>query len=143
IADAPDAVSELAFLQAMYDAGAAAYFDIGSVQAYGLRNGPDDRRLGSGDVNFSRPILYREIMVRNGDAAKPVWASEVAWNAPPEDAPGPYIWGNVNPQQEARYTVRAFQRARDERAGRGVLENRYLNRPAGRGRGRGHAGRAL
>ena len=32
-------------MQQMYDAGAGSYFDIASVQAYGLRNGPDDRRL--------------------------------------------------------------------------------------------------
>jgi polysaccharide biosynthesis protein PslG len=140
IADGPDAVNELHFLQAMYDAGAAAYFDIGSVQAYGLRSGPDDRRLGAGDVNFSRPILYREVMVRNGDAAKPVWASEVAWNAPPADAPGPYPWGNVNPQQQARYTVRALQRARQEWPWMGVMNVWYLKPPDDREMGTVFAG---
>ncbi len=126
IANGPEAQNELTFLQSMYDAGSASYFDIGSVQAYGLRAGPDDRRLGQRDVNFSRPILYREVMVRNGDAAKPVWASEVGWNAPPPEAPGPYIWGNVNPQQQARYTVRALQRARDEWPWMGVTNLWYL-----------------
>jgi len=140
IANGPEAVSELVFLQRMYDAGAAAYFDIGSVQAYGLRNGPDDRRLGPGDVNFSRPILYREVMVRNGDAAKPIWASEVAWNAPPPEAPGPYAWGKVNPEQQARYTVRALQRARDEWPWMGVMNVWYLRRPDDREMGTVFAG---
>lgn len=140
IANGPDALNELVFLQAMYDAGAAAYFDIGSVQAYGLRNGPDDRRLGPGDVNFSRPILYREVMVRNGDAAKPIWASEIAWNAPPPNAPGPYIWGKVNDQQQARYTVRALQRARDEWPWMGVMNVWYLKRPDDREMGTMFAG---
>jgi broad specificity phosphatase PhoE len=140
IADGPEAVSELVFLQEMYDAGAVAYFDIGSVQAYGLRHGPDDRRLGPGDVNFSRPILYREVMVRNGDAAKPVWASEVAWNAPPPEAPGPYLWGKVSPEQQARYTVRALQRARDEWAWMGVMNIWYLRRPDEREMGTVFAG---
>jgi hypothetical protein len=140
IADGPEAVSELVFLQEMYDAGAASYFDIGSVQAYGLRHGPDDRRLGSGDVNFSRPILYREVMVRNGDAAKPVWASEVAWNAPPPEAPGPYAWGKVSPDQQARYTVRALQRARDEWPWMGVMNVWYLRRPDDREMGTVFAG---
>ena len=126
IASGPEALNELTFMQAMYDAGAASYFDIGSVQAYGLRNGPDDRRLGPNDVNFSRPILFRELMVRNGDAAKPVWASEAGWNAPPPEAPEPYPWGNVNPQQQARYTVRALERARDEWPWMGVINVWYL-----------------
>ena len=129
IANGPEAMNELAFMQAMYDAGAAAYFDIASVQAYGLRSGPDDRRLGPSDVNFSRPILFRELMVRNGDAAKPIWASEVGWNAPPPDAAEPYLWGKVNPEQQARYTVRALQRARDDWPWMGVLNLWYLKQP--------------
>jgi len=132
IASSPEALNELTFLQAMYDAGAGAFFDVGSVQAYGLRAGPDDRRLGSGDVNFSRPILYREVMVRNGDAAKPIWASEVGWNAPPDDAPGPYVWGKVNPEQQARYTVRALERARVEWPWMGVMNIWYLKPPDNR-----------
>jgi hypothetical protein len=123
------ALDELEFLQRMYDAGAGAYFDIGSVQAYGLRNGPDDHRLGSGDVTFSRPILFREVMVRNGDAAKPVWASEVAWNVPPPGASEPYLWGRVTPDQQARYTVRALERARQEWPWMGVMNVWYLRRP--------------
>jgi hypothetical protein len=129
LADQADARNELVFLQQMYDAGAAAYFDIGSVQAYGLRNGPDDRRLGVGDVNFSRPILFREVMVRNGDAAKPIWASEVAWNVPPPGTPPPYEWGQVTVDQQARYTVRALERARQEWPWMGVMNVWYLKRP--------------
>lgn len=128
IAQGPDALNELIFLQRMYDAGAAAYFDVGSVQAYGLRHGPDDRRLGPGDVNFSRPILYREVMVRNGDATKPVWASEVGWNVPPRSVPEPYLWGQVTEDQQARYTVRAFERARQEWPWMGVINVWYLKR---------------
>ena len=70
IEESERALNELIFLQRMYDAGAARFFDVMSVQAYGLRNGPDDRRLDLGDVNFSRPLLVRELMVKNGDAAK-------------------------------------------------------------------------
>src|SRR5205814_7935433 len=83
ISETAEAMNDLVFLQDMYDAGAARYFDIASVQAYGLRSGPDDRRLGENDVTFSRPVLFREVMVRNGDAAKPIWTSEFGWNVPP------------------------------------------------------------
>lgn len=128
LAQGPEALNELSFLQQMYDAGASAYFDIGSVQAYGLRGGPDDRRLGHDDVNFSRPILYREVMVRNGDARKPVWISEFGWNVPPPGGSGPYLYGRVTEDQQARYTVRALGRARDEWPWAGVMNVWYLKR---------------
>lgn len=128
IAEGPDALSEVVFLQRMYDAGAGRYFDIGSVQAYGLRSGPYDRRLGAGDVNFSRPILYREVMVRNRDAAKPVWASEVGWNVPPPGVAEPHLWGRVTEDQQARYTVAALERARREWPWMGVMNVWYLKR---------------
>ncbi|MSQ24358.1 MAG: hypothetical protein EXR58_07405 [Chloroflexi bacterium] len=128
LADGPGALNELVFLQQMYDAGAAAYFEIGSVQAYGLRDGPDDRRLGNGDVNFSRPLLFRALMVRNGDAAKPIWISEFGWNVPPPGHEGPYVYGNVTEDQQARYTVRALDRARTEWPWVGVMNLWYLKR---------------
>lgn len=128
IAEEPAALNELVFMQRMYDAGAARYFDIGSVQAYGLRNGPDDRRLRPGDVNFSRPILFREIMVQNGDATKPIWASEIGWNVPPAGAAEPHQWGRVTEDQQARYTVRALERARQEWPWMGVMNVWYLKR---------------
>ncbi|HEX7588925.1 MAG TPA: cellulase family glycosylhydrolase, partial [Anaerolineae bacterium] len=74
------AMSDLVFLQQMYDAGARGYFDILGAQDYGLYTGPGDRRVEFGRTNFSRPILVREIMVKNGDADKPIWAMEVGWN---------------------------------------------------------------
>jgi GH35 family endo-1,4-beta-xylanase len=135
IAEGPDALNELTFLQGMYDAGASAYFDIGSVQAYGLRSGPDDRRLGVRDVTFSRPILVRELMVRNGDAAKPIWVSEMGWNVLPPGAPEPHIFGEVTSEQQARYTVRALQRAREEWPWMGVMNVWFLKLADDRERG--------
>ena len=51
IEESDRALNELLFLQQMYDAGARGAFDVLAVQAYGLRSGPDDLRLASGDVN--------------------------------------------------------------------------------------------
>lgn len=114
IEESPWALNELQFLEGMYAAGAGAYFDVLAVQAYGLRDGPDDRRLGPDRVNFSRPLLVRELMVRHGDAAKPVWATELGWNAVPPSFRGPTPFGRVTEAQQARYTVRALQRIREE-----------------------------
>jgi hypothetical protein len=115
-------INELIFLQRMYDAGAKEYFDVMGANAYGLRSGPDDRRLATDrDVNFSRPQLIRKVMVRNGDAGKPIWASEVGWNAAPEDHPGAPVFGRVDRDMQARYTVRAFERAQAEWPWMGVM----------------------
>jgi hypothetical protein len=115
-------INELIFLQRMYDVGAKEYFDVLGANAYGLRSGPDDRRLAiDRDVNFSRPLLVRRVMVRNGDAGKPIWASEVGWNAAPEDHPGAPVFGRVDRDLQARYTVRAYERAQDEWPWMGVM----------------------
>ncbi len=114
VEETPWAQSELGFLDALYAAGAGDAFDVLAVQAYGLRDGPDDRRLGEDRVNFSRPLLVRELMVRHGDARKPMWATELGWNALPHDFPGDAVYGRVSEAQQARYTVRALERIRDE-----------------------------
>lgn len=114
------AMPDTTFLRDMYADGARPYFDIMSANAYGLRDGPDDYRLAQADdVNFSRPVLLREIMVQNGDADKPIWASEMGWDSLPENwsttHPGQEpIWGSVSRALQAAYTVRAFERAQQQ-----------------------------
>ena len=105
-----DALNELAYLQQLYDFGIRGAFDVLAVQAYGLRGGPDDPRINSAsDVTFSRPVLVRDVMFRNGDTLVPMWATEVGWNVNP-----PWFelqhYGRVTPTLQARYTVRAFER---------------------------------
>ena len=108
-----DALNELVYLQQLYDYGVRGVFDVVAVQAYGLRGGPDDPRIDSGDVTFSRPVLVHAVMERNGDAGVPLWATEIGWNAnPPSFAIQQF--GRVTPTLQARYTVRAFQRIHDQ-----------------------------
>ena len=122
IEDSPRALNDLVFVQRMYEAGAKDWFDIMSANPYGLRSGPDDRRRDlTDDVNFSRPILLRELMVRNGDAHKPIWAAETGWNALPADFPEKPIFGRVAREAQARYTVRAFERVQEEWPWMGVV----------------------
>lgn len=104
--------SDLTFLEEMYAAGAQSAFDILAVQDYGLFSGPGDRRVEADRTNFSRPILLREIMVRHGDATKPIWAMEIGWNAAPDTTEA--IYGRVTETQQARYAVQAYRRAADE-----------------------------
>ncbi|UCC77549.1 MAG: cellulase family glycosylhydrolase, partial [Anaerolineales bacterium] len=124
----PMNLSDLTYLQQMYDAGAKGYFDIMGVMAYGLWTGPGDHRASPELTNFSRPQLIRDIMVRNGDAEKPLWATEVGWNAVPPDFPEFPMFGRVTEEQQARYAVQAYQRAQQEWPWMGVLNYWFFKR---------------
>lgn len=124
----PTNLNDLTYLQQMYDAGVQGYFDIMGVMAYGLWTGPGDRRTHPGLTNFSRPQLIRDIMVRNGDADKPLWATEVGWNAVPTDFASSPIYGRVTEEQQARYAVEAYRRAQEEWPWMGVLNYWFFKR---------------
>lgn len=119
----PTNLSDLLFLQGMYDAGAKDYFDVASVMAYGYGYSPYDRRVAFARNNFSRPIQTREIMVKNGDADKPVWASEYGWvSLPPDWAGDPSPWGNpVSLAKQAKYLYQGYLRAQQEWPWMGVM----------------------
>lgn len=105
-------LTDYIYLQRLYDAGGGRCFDVLSVQGYGLRSGPTDQRIRALNINFNHPLYLREIMERNGDAAKPIWISEMAWNPVPSDAPiaDRDRFGTVSDEQAARYTVAAYER---------------------------------
>ena len=123
-------LSDFVFLQRMYDAGASDCFDIMSVNDYMLWSGPTDRRMRPDIINFARPAYIRDIMVANGDAHKPIWISEMNSNAVPND-PSIQNWGaygQVTLDQQARYAVRAYQRAMAEWSWAGVVNFWYFKR---------------
>ena len=100
-------VNDLVFLQAMYDAGAADYFDMLAIHAYGWHFDPDsppDPEV----INFRRSELLRDIMVRNGDGHKQAIITEGGWNDHPR-------WTRaVRPAQRIAYTLRAYDIAQNE-----------------------------
>jgi hypothetical protein len=126
-------LNDFIFLQRMYDAGAGACFDILSAQAYGLNSGPTDHRMRPTTVTFARHVYIRDLMVSNGDAHKPIWISEAAWN--PVDEPGvpPDVqnrenYGSVTLEQAARYMPLAYQRAQEEWPWIGVINYWFFKR---------------
>ena len=120
-------MSELIFLQEMYDAGARGYFDILAVQDYGLWSGPGDRRAEYDQINFSRPLMVREIMVKNGDADKPIWAMEIGWNAQPADFKD-VPFGRVSEARQALYAPKGYERAKNEWPWMGALMYWFFKR---------------
>lgn len=119
-------LNDYIFLQRMYDAGAGECFDILSMQGYGLWSGPTDRRMRPLVVNYGRNQFIRDIMVRNGDAHKAIWISEMNWNVAPEDIPAPY--GRVTLEQQAEWAPLAFQRAQKDWPWIGVINVWYFKR---------------
>lgn len=122
-------LNDLIFLQRMYDAGAGDCFDVMSAQGYGLYSGPTDQRLRPTVINYPHHLLLRDIMVRNGDAHKPIWISEMGWNAVPEEIPADF--GRVTEAQQARYAVEAYERARAEWPWIGVINTWFFKRKDG------------
>ena len=119
--------NDLLFLQRMYDAGAAPYFDVMAMQGYGLWSGPTDHRMQPRVMNFGRPQFVRDVMVPNGDADKPIWISEMNWNAVPDDNPDKR-YGQVSLEQQARYLPLAYERVIEEWPWAGVANTWYLKR---------------
>lgn len=114
-------MNDLAYLEAMYEAGAADYFDILSANVFGMDRPPEDPPDPS-VLNFQRVLLQRDVMVRYGDADKPVWFNEYGWNAAPESLePGALVWQRVSEKEQAEYTVRGIEMARREWPWAGVF----------------------
>jgi hypothetical protein len=120
-------MNDLIFLQRMYNAGAGDCFDMFSAQGYGLWSGAMDQRLRPTVINYPHNLLIRDLMVKNGDADKPIWISEMGWNTVPEDIPANF--GRVTEAEQAKYTVEAFQRQQAEWPWVGVNNVWFFKRP--------------
>jgi hypothetical protein len=114
----PAAMPDTEFLQGMYDAGAAAYFDVLGANAPGYKAPPEaapEEGESNPDYGGGRWFVFRhvedlrEVMVANGDEAKQVAVLEMGWTT---DAVNPsYAWHAVTEQEQADYLVRAYEYA--------------------------------
>ena len=110
------------YLQLLYEEGAADAFDVVAAKPYGFDSGPDDRAVDINVTNFSRVILLREVMARNGDAGKAIWAGNWGWNSlPPGWTGDDSIWGQVDEATRAEWTAAALTRARREWPWMGIM----------------------
>lgn len=120
-------MNEIDYWNGMYAAGVKGNFDILSANAYGLDQ-PPEAPPGPTVLNFRRVELLRDIMVKNGDSARPVWFNEFAWNASPASLPEAErnYWRNVTPQQQAEWTVEGIEYARKNWPWAGVVAIWYF-----------------
>ena len=101
------AIDEGFFLQRLYAAGAAPYFDAVLVQPYGFGTAPEDARSRVDALNFRRALWVRRVMVAAGDAQTPLWAVRFGWNRQVQD---PYK--TVSMANQSRFTQQAIRHAR-------------------------------
>lgn len=116
----PTAIPDMEFLEAMYDAGAANYFDVLGVHAPGFKAPPEVApEVGEQEVyggyrgNVFRHVEdMRQIMVVNGDSDKQIAILEMGWMLE-QNIHKDYAWYGVTQAQQADYLVRAYQYARE------------------------------
>ena len=105
-------LSDVAYLEQLYQLGAAEYFDIAAAKPYGFDVPPNAIDQGPNVLHFGRVSELREVMERFGDASTPLWAVEFGWNAlPPGWIGGSSIWGQVDEATQAQHITEAFQQA--------------------------------
>ncbi|HID62325.1 MAG TPA: hypothetical protein EYP49_06245 [Anaerolineae bacterium] len=106
-----EAMDDRAFLEAMYQAGAKAYFDALGAHPYGFAYPPNDPRGAHDGLNLARLLDLRDIMEAHDDGDKPVWVTELGWTTA---GVGEDSRLTVTPQQQADYLTGAWRRARRE-----------------------------
>jgi hypothetical protein len=118
--------NDLVFLEQMYQAGAGAFFDILSANAFGLDRPPEDPP-DPNVLNFRRVELQRAIMERYGDTGKPIWINEYGWNSAPATFPDEILtWERVSQAEQADYTARGIAWARQHWPWLGVINIWYF-----------------
>lgn len=100
------AIDDRRFLVEMYQAGAAAYFDVLGAHPYSFGLAPAAPQSDSRHPAFGRLAELRAIMQQNGDGHKPVWITEMGWTVePPPEQPDI----GVTLDQQAGYLVEALE----------------------------------
>ena len=114
----PEAMPDTDYLIALYEAGAAPYFDLLGVHAPGFLNPPEkspdevaEENGGNRFFCFRHVEDLREIMVRYGDADKQVAVLEMGWTIDPIHES--YAWFAVTAEQQAEYLVGAYRYAKE------------------------------
>ncbi|HEU0114422.1 MAG TPA: beta-galactosidase, partial [Thermomicrobiales bacterium] len=104
----PGAPDDLAFLQGLYTAGGAPFFDVVAARVDGGGRTPYDRGVSASAPSLSRATLLRELLHANGDDQKPIWATHYGWRASAAGQPG------LSPDDQAAFAVAGIERARAE-----------------------------
>ena len=114
----PLAIPDDQFLQGMYNAGAADYFDALGLNAPGYKAPPDappEEGASNPDFGGGRWFVFRhvedmrQVMVDNGDEDRQIVILEMGWTT--DEVNPEYAWHAVSESEQAEYLVGAYQYA--------------------------------
>jgi polysaccharide biosynthesis protein PslG len=100
-------LSDIAYLDGIYAAKGEPWFDVVAAQPYGFFAPPSEPATPE-RLNFARVTLLRDVLVRRGDAAKPLWASNWGWKAGPGEGSS---WAGVDSAAQREFATQAFSTA--------------------------------
>ena len=100
-------LDDVLYLETVYEAGGADYFDGLAMHTYGFTE-PPDAPAAPDALNFRRAELLHDIMHQYGDEETPVFITETGWNDDPRWTKG------VPPSDRIAYTINAFELAEAE-----------------------------
>jgi O-antigen ligase len=107
-------LNEVSYLEQLYQAKAADWFDIVAVQPFGLWTKPLDPPARD-QPGFRRVELVRQVMLAYSDAEAPVWVTAFGWVALPANWQGqPSPWSHDLPSVQVNRTRTAIDHARGQ-----------------------------
>lgn len=98
------------WLEKMYEAGAAGYFDVISTHPYqGIANEPPEMPDNGTKWRMSHVPAVHRLMKDHGDGSKPIWFTEFGWSSH-ANREGMENWERgVSEDEQADYLVRSIE----------------------------------
>lgn len=98
------------WIEQVYALGGKGAFDVLATHPYqGMADTPPEHPSDGNRWWFTHLPAVRKVMVRHGDAAKPIWFTEFGWSAH-ANWPGIANWQRgVTPEQQGDYLARAVR----------------------------------
>jgi hypothetical protein len=104
--------NDAAWISQVYSLGAKNYFDVMATHPYqGIADAPPEQPTDGNRWWFTQTPAVRNVMLANGDGAKPIWFTEYGWSAHANWAGVPNWERGVTAQQQGDYLVRSLEYA--------------------------------
>lgn len=98
--------ADLRFIRSIYKLGRSGFFDVVSARIDGGTLSPHVRSVNGQHASLSRAVLFRELMIEQGDIEKPIWLTHYGWKREPE--------GALTAEEQAEFMLAGILRARAE-----------------------------
>jgi hypothetical protein len=107
--------ADIDFLRGLYRNASKDFFNVVAIQLNGGSYSPYDRSSDPAKLNLSRAIQFRQLMIDEGDQAKPIWASRYGWAAGEGT--------DISRKRQGEFLVSGLTRSRTEWPWMGLMFN--------------------